>query len=275
MNQNTYGGNANAQPGAHSAPFANPNPTGPTGYANYATPNAQTGFGGTPSPAYSQTETPPASAAAPPFEESQRQAASSSNPLPLAGSGSAGFTLRIMDWSGITSEKDLCHRASLSGTRVGVLGRRILQGEQLPPVIVYEKVDGSHVLLDGFHRREVAFRLGKKNTPALIVAGSPAKAICCALRVNIPRKPGSLRDGDDAMRALTILATALGRPITEDEARTLGIKHVDHKPLDAMGIGLLSLPGLNGDVPPFVPARKKPGKIGSPRRNGKRGTISR
>ena len=78
----------------------------------------------------------------------------------------------------------LCHRAFLSGERIGKLAARMASGQQMPPLLLWQDPAGSLRLMDGWHRRAADQLRGVEKAQCLILAGDAATAICRALMRN-------------------------------------------------------------------------------------------
>jgi hypothetical protein len=148
-----------------------------------------------------------------------------------------------VDRKDITTREDACLRSHLDHNRINLLESRARRFAQFPPLILFKAQDGTLVLIDGWNRVVVYDRLRINVIPALVIDTSLEEALIAGLRMNIP-KDGKLRGGDDAARALNILATALGRTITEPEAVSLGLQHSENEPLLPRLIKLMGMPHL-------------------------------
>jgi len=120
-----------------------------------------------------------------------------------------------------------CHRNAVKLDRIEKLANRLENLVQLPPLRGWRAPDGAVVLTDGFHRYLALRKLDVPAASVLVWYGTWPEALVQALLANRPRN-GSRRMDQDAERALLILAHALGRPVTPEEANSLGLEWCEH-----------------------------------------------
>jgi len=116
-----------------------------------------------------------------------------------------------------------CHRDTINQERLDKLTKRIKALVQLPPLRGWRAPDGAVILTDGFHRFLALRQLNVNHASVLVWHGSWPEALVQALLANTPHNE-SARKGQDAERALLILAHALVRSVTADECAVLGLE---------------------------------------------------
>jgi hypothetical protein len=173
--------------------------------------------------------------------------------------GDPGFSLENVERERIKTSREACLRTTINYPRVDVLEKRVRDFKPLPPVTLYQAPDGTLVLVDGWNRVVVYDRLGVSLIPALIIDTSLADALVAGLRQNLPQE-GKLRSGSDAEHALNILATALGRQITVEEAACVGLAHTPNAPICPSMFNSLCLPQFPSPQPK-PNSERKPGKF--------------
>ncbi|MEO5915862.1 MAG: ParB/RepB/Spo0J family partition protein [Luteolibacter sp.] len=152
----------------------------------------------------------------------------------------------------------------ISTDRVGILRNRVMKyAAQLPPIILWRSNDGKLVLIDGWNRLAAYAPLGVNPIPAVVVEEDLATALVAGLRANLPHG-GKLRSGLDAHRALVVLASALGRRVTESEAVSVGLTHTPNDPMSWYGLQAFSVPQL----PPY-PTRDQKKQLKPAAKNNK------
>jgi hypothetical protein len=165
-------------------------------------------------------------------------------PLPLLKQGGADVTLRVVAITEIRFLPEATHRASISSDRVKVLMNRIRKLEHLPPVMLWQAPNGDLVLLDGWHRLEAFRLLGVQRVSAIVISEPLEKALVLAISGNIPGN-GKMRADNDAVRALCVLATALGRPLEAAEATSLGLEFTAHEVVNPVVMKTWPVPALS------------------------------
>jgi hypothetical protein len=169
------------------------------------------------------------------------------------------FSFRLVEINHIGFRVNALHRPETDPKRVKQIALRIRKLEHFPPVFLWK--DGeSLVLLDGLARLQAFASLGTISVSAVVMNGDFAEALVVALLQNKPPS-GKLRRDQNAKRALHLLATALGRPISKIEAESVGILHTENEPLKQAHMALLPVP------PMVVVAAKSPPKPRGPRPN--------
>ena len=116
-----------------------------------------------------------------------------------------------------------CHRDMISQERLDKLAKRIKALVQLPPLRGWRAPDGAVILTDGFHRFLALRQLEVNHASVLVWHGTWPEALVQALMANTPHNE-RVRKGQDAERALLILAHVLGRSVTADECAVLGLE---------------------------------------------------
>ncbi|MBK1817357.1 ParB N-terminal domain-containing protein [Luteolibacter yonseiensis] len=150
--------------------------------------------------------------------------------------------VRLVERSEIRTRPNACLRQELNFERVSLLEKRVSKKHaQLLPIVVWKAPNGDLVLIDGWARVAVADRLKLKLLPAVVINRPLEDALVYGLRMNIPHN-GSLRPSNDSLYALGILATALGRPVTPEEAESVGLTYCLNEPIDAKSLTWLRCP---------------------------------
>lgn len=180
---------------------------------------------------------------------------------------SLDFSFRLVEIDRIELWGSVIHRAETDPKRVKQIALRIRKLEHFPPLILWKSGE-SLALLDGLARLQAFASLGTTTVSAVVLEGDFAEAFVFALLQNKP-PDGKLRRDQNAKRALHLLATSLGRPVSKTEAESVGIFHSGNEPLKQVHLALLP-------VPPrvVVAAKGAPhwtGKKATPDRNGSAG----
>jgi hypothetical protein len=215
---------------------------------------------------------PPAALQFPDPEAHRLQVATSLAPFPMLMDLSLDFSFRLVEIDKIEIRGNALHRPETDPKRVKQIAFRIRKLEHFPPVFLWKSRE-SLVLLDGLARLQAFASLGTKTVSAVLVDGDFEDAFVFALLQNKP-PDGKLRRDQNAKRALHILATALGRPISKIEAESVGILYSENEPLKATQMALLPAPPRIVVIP--VKPRKsqppdKPGKANGPSGRGRSG----
>jgi hypothetical protein len=180
-------------PGAFNAPPSSPPPPAP-GYTG----------GGTHPAGHAP---PPANPPPPPYK-----------PFP----NDPTLIFQLIDRDKISASTEVCHRHAIDPKRVASIAKRCKSGAHFPPLVLFQQADGTLLPVDGLHRLAAFDQIGIKIISAIVI-DDLAEALVAGIRQNLP-KDGKVRSGADAVRSLCLLATALGRKITQPEAASLGLR---------------------------------------------------
>jgi hypothetical protein len=146
-----------------------------------------------------------------------------------------------VDRDRISISAEVCHRHELDPKRVATLAARHKNGAHFPPLVLFQKGDGDLLLVDGLHRLVAFDQMGVKVLSAVVI-DDLGQALVAGIRQNLP-KDGRVRSGADATRSLCLLATALGRKITQPEAASLGLRFDEkHEVLSPTALRLMISP---------------------------------
>jgi hypothetical protein len=138
------------------------------------------------------------------------------------------------------------HRSSVDEKRIRQFAARIGKGEHFPPLLLWR--DGERpILLDGLMRLAAFKALGCMKVSALVFQGDFATALAYAIARNKSRSGGMRRDSN-AQFALTILATALERPVSREEATSVGILYSENMPLHPSHCKLMAVPSWSVEI---------------------------
>lgn len=217
---------------------------------------------------------PPAALQFPDPEAHGPQLAISLAPFPMLMDLSLDFSFRLVEIDNIEIRVNALHRPETDPKRVKQIAMRIRKLEHFPPVFLWKNGE-SLVLLDGLARLRAFASLGTETVSAVLLNGDFADALVFALLQNKP-PAGKLRRDQNAKRALHLLATALGRPISKVEAESVGLLHSENAPLSQAVMALFLAPPIvvvapKGSVSPKG-GKQKPNSDGSP--NVKRGATN-
>lgn len=139
------------------------------------------------------------------------------------------------------------HRRTGDHKRSIFLGSRLIRGELLPPLLV-TACGEKHKLLDGLHTLRALKALGTTTAACLVARGTPAAAVAFACGRNMPLC-GGLRSDGNSKHATYLLAHYLGRPLTEDELKLVGIAWFPHSFMSSIDIkNLAGSPEFTGMV---------------------------
>jgi hypothetical protein len=171
---------------------------------------------------------PQAGQPVPPLPPVPQAAARGFTPFPaLNEMGTELMTLESIALRDLRFAPMLCHRDTISQDRIDQLAERIRALVQLPPLRAWRAPDGAAILTDGFHRYLALRQLGVSHASILVWQGTWSEALVQALLANLPHN-GNTRKGQDAERALLLLAHALGRQVTASEAADIGLAWSAH-----------------------------------------------
>jgi hypothetical protein len=201
-------------------------------------------------------------------------------PFPaLTEMGSAQMKLESIALRNLMLAPLHCHRDTINQERVEQLANRIQNRIQLPPIRAWRAPDGAAILADGFHRFLALQRLGVSHASVLVWQGTWSEALVQALLANLPHN-GNTRKGQDAERALLLLAHALGRQVTASEAADIGLAWGAHAVPTPDLLRMIRLPA-ELEIVAVTIAREACAVVGSrnhprrPARGGKRPEVSR
>ncbi len=208
---------------------------------------------------------PPAPPAAYPFPDPDPEAlrlmlSNCSKPFPMLMDLLLEYNFKLVEIDHIELRGNALHRPEADPKRVKQFVSRIKKSEHFPPVFLWKSGE-SLVLLDGLSRLQAFASLGTSTISAVVLQGDFADALVLALVQNKPPE-GKLRRDQNAKRALHLLATAVGRPISKIEAESVGIHHSDNEPLKPNQMALLPVPPKIMVSPGKFPGPRPPSKFG-------------
>lgn len=170
-------------------------------------------------------------------------------PPPRSFPNDPTLAFQLVDRDKISASAEAWHRKSLDPKRVARIVSRCRKGAHFPPMVLFLQPDGTLLLVDGLHRLTAFDQIGIEVISSIII-DDLATALVAGIRQNIP-KNGKKRSGEDALRSLCLLATALGRKVKPPEAASLGLRYDDSHELVSPTFLRVFAP----TVPPATPGR--------------------